>query len=142
MNQSREDSSLPLLCSWEFLNGIFSICSSGQTKTTCATEATPHHDAIIEPAQKVELTTKKQPTRDVKPIIKEEPTPDVDETTEADEKVSRFEIVVAFSTTGSVIASLTHSMLVAFYTSWMRDLFTNAVHGKFKVVREVQHESE
>lgn len=93
------------------MNGIFSICSSSQTKTTCATEATPHHDAIIGPAQNVELITKEQPTRDVAPIINEEPTPDVEETTKADEKVSRFEIVVPFYTNGSAIASLTHCML-------------------------------
>jgi hypothetical protein len=92
------------------MNGIFSICSCSQTKTMCATEATPHHDAIIEPAQKVELITKEQPTRDVGPIINEEPILNM-ETTEADEKVSRFEIVVPFHSNGSAIASLTHCML-------------------------------
>jgi hypothetical protein len=81
--------------------------------------ATPMIEEVASPS-----TVAEEPITRVGPVIKEEPTPDGEATTKADDKVSRFELVVSS------------------YSSWMRDLFTNAVHAQFKLVREVQHESE
>lgn len=110
MNEDGEASSLPPWYSWQFMCCDNSIFNSTQATTTCATGATPYHVANAETTPSVDLVTKEEPTPTEGPIFKEEPTPEEEETTKADDKVSRFEIAFTFYTRDSPIASLKHSM--------------------------------